>query len=318
MSEKESGLKRPIAFFKEVFQGFSRDDCPRLAAAIAYYTTFALPPLLVFIVLLLGLVVDGQQVQEVIGRQMQGIVGEQGAGQIREMTRSSGQLERGGSVLGSTLGLIVGIGALVFSASGAFLSLQSGLNTAWQVRPDPRQGGIRNFLFKRLISLGMVLGIAFLLLVTLAISGFVAAFGEFLGTLLPEGFSTVLLLLINSLISIGVFTLLFAAMFKILPDATVAWRDVWVGAAFTAFLFVVGMSLIGLYLGRGNPGSAFGAAGSLALILLWIYFTATIVLIGAEFTQVWVNRQGKQVRPEPGAVHFRVELVRDEEVGRSA
>ncbi|HEV7590806.1 MAG TPA: YihY/virulence factor BrkB family protein, partial [Longimicrobium sp.] len=179
--------------------------------------------------------------------------------------------------------------------------LQTALDRAWEVKPDPRAGGIKNFIFKRVLSLGMVLGIAFLLLVSLALSAMLTAVGGAIGALIP-GASAVVVGILQTVISLAVITLLFAAIFKVLPDAVIAWRDVWVGAFVTAVLFEVGKWAIGLYLGHSNPGKAYGAAGALAVILVWIYYTAMIVLFGAEFTQTWAVRRGSGIRPEEGAV----------------
>ena len=286
---------------------FGDDRCGSLAAAIAYYTAFALPPLLVFILLLLGLILDAREAQGLVAQQVEGLLGQQVAGQAQAMIQNANRVQPGSS----TIAVIVGLGALLFSASGAFLSLQEALNTAWEVRPDPSQGGIRSFLFKRLLPLGLVLTLAFLLLISLVISGFLAAFGGVLSSFLPGGFSGALLQGLNWVLSLGVLAGLFALMFRVLPDAEVAWADVWMGALFTALLFTVGKALIGLYLGRSSPGSVFGAAGSFALILIWIYYSALILLPGAEFTQVWAGRHGKTVRPEPGAVRFRMEMLPD-------
>ncbi len=298
MAEGKRGLKGLIGFFQKVFKEFGADRCPTLAAAISYYTAFALPPLLAFIILLVGAVVDPQEVQALISGQARGYLGERGVAQVQTMIQNANRIQPGSSAVA----LIVGIAALLFSASGAFLALQDALNTAWDVRPDPRRGGIRNFLFKRLLSLGLVLAIAFLLLLSLVVSGLLTAFGGILSALLPGGFSALLLQALNWLISFAVITLLFAAVLKILPDVQVGWGDVWVGALFTSLLFAIGKTLIGYYLGRANPASVFGAAGSFALILLWIYYSSLILLLGAEFTQVWARRRGKSALPQPGAV----------------
>jgi membrane protein len=197
---------------------------------------------------------------------------------------------------------IVGIGGLILGATGAFGQLQAALNRAWEVAPDPRQGGVRGFLVKRLFSFGMILSVAFLLLVSLVLSAALSAFSGTLGRMLPNGLSVTLLQVLNLTVSFLVITALFATIFKVLPDAKVAWRDVWVGAAVTALLFVVGKFLIGFYLGRSNPGQAFGAAGSLALLFAWVYYSAMILLFGAEFTQAWVERNGGSIAPQRGAV----------------
>jgi membrane protein len=155
---------------------------------------------------------------------------------------------------------------------------------------------------KRVFSFGMILGLAFLLLVSLVLSAALAAFGDSLGRMLPDGLSGSVLQAINFGVSFAVISLVFAAIFRVLPDARIRWRDVWVGAVATALLFVVGKSLIGIYLGRSNPGEVFGAAGSLALLLVWVYYSSMIVLFGAEFTQAWAERRGGGVVPQRGAV----------------
>ncbi len=195
---------------------------------------------------------------------------------------------------------VLSIIALILGATGAFGQLQAALNRAWEVAPDPQQGGLKAFLLKRVFSFGMILSVAFLLLVSLVLSAALSAFGDALGGMLPEGLSATLLQVLNQVVSFAVIAVLFAAIFKVLPDASVAWRDVWVGAAVTAFLFVVGKFLIGFYLGRSNPGEAFGAAGSLAVMLVWIYYSSMILLFGAEFTQAWAEQRGGGIAPERG------------------
>jgi membrane protein len=204
---------------------------------------------------------------------------------------------------------ILGVLALLFGATGAFGELQSGLNRAWEVKPDPRQGGIKSFVGKRILSLGLVLTIAFLLLVSMVLSAALSAFGDALGGLLG-GISGPLIQVIQLVVSLAVITALFALIYKVLPDAKVAWPDAWVGAGFTTALFVAGKYLIGLYLSKSDPGSSFGAAGALALIMVWIYYSAMIVYLGAEFTQAWATEKGREIVPEPGAVRVetRTEL----------
>jgi membrane protein len=211
-------------------------------------------------------------------------------------------------VSGTGLRLAMSVGGLLFGATGAFVSLQSALNRAWEVEPDPARGGVKNFLMKRLLSIGMMLVVAFLLLVSLALTAALSAAGGVIFGALPTVVSQVL----NFLLSFAVITLLFAAMFKVLPDAEVAWRDVWVGAVFTAALFTIGKFAIGFYIGTSNPGNAFGAAGALAVLFVWIYYAAIIVMLGAEFTQARVKQRGGRIEPEKGAVRVveRKEVVR--------
>jgi membrane protein len=222
------------------------------------------------------------------------MMGADGAEQVGTMMEQANQPE------GRGFRAIVGIVALILGATGAFMQLQNALNRAWDVEPDPDAGGIKNFIVKRVLSLGMIAGLAFLLLVSLALSAVISMAGDMVGEILP-GTSEPLLHLLNFALSFAVITVLFAAMFKVLPDARIAWKDVWVGGAATALLFMIGKFALGFYLGRSNPGEAYGAAGSLALILVWIYYASMIVLLGAEFTQVWAERRGGGIEPEAGA-----------------
>jgi membrane protein len=191
---------------------------------------------------------------------------------------------------------------LLFGATAAFASLQNALNRAWNVKPDPRRGQIRNFLAKRVFSFGVMITVGFMLLVSLSLTATLSALGTRLtsGLGIPEP----VLRVIDVALSFALVTLLFAAMFKLLPDAKIAWRDVVVGAVGTAIFFVLGKLAIGYYLGRSDPGSAYGAAGSLAIIMIWVYYTSMIVLFGAMFTRVWAERYGRGVHPEKGAVEF--------------
>lgn len=294
MSAQAGARKGVFGMLKDAVKDFSDDDCPRMAAALSYYTVFALPPLLILILLVAGAVFDPAQVQEALRTQMGSLMGSAGAEEIGTIID---QAERPG---GRGIKAVLGVGALLLGATGAFLQLQGALNRAWEVEPDPHAGGIRNFLFKRLLSLGMILGIAFLLLVSLALSAAVSAVGGFAGRLVP-GASEAILFLFDTVVTFLVVTGLFAAIFKVLPDARIAWRDVWVGAVVTAALFTIGKFALGVYLGRSNPGEAFGAAASLALVLVWIYYSSMIVLFGAEFTQQWAANRGSGIRPEEGA-----------------
>jgi membrane protein len=293
-------LKDHLALLKESAKGFVDDDCPTQAAALSYYTIFSLPPLLMVILLILGLLLDPQDIRGQLETQMATLMGPSATEQIRSILA---QLHAPGS--GGVLPTVLSIGALVLGATGAFGQLQAALNKAWEVAPDPNQGGIKAFLLKRVFSFGMILSVAFLLLVSLVISAALGAFGGALERFLPGGVSTVLLQVLNLVLSFAVITALFAAIFKVLPDATVAWRDVWVGAGVTALLFVIGKFLIGFYLGRSNPGQAFGAAGSLAVLFVWVYYSSMIMLFGAEFTQAWAVHRGSGIVPEQGAVRVR-------------
>jgi membrane protein len=282
---------------KDTINGFSEDDCPTMAAALSYYTVFSLPPLLVLLLAILGAVVDPRDIQGNIETQMREAMGPAGAGQVRTILAN---VDRPGA--GGMLPTVLSVIALLLGATGVFGQLQAALNKAWGVAPDPTKGGINNMLLKRMFGAGMVLGLAFILLVSLVVSAVLSAFGDRLGRFLPEGLSAPVLEAINFAGSLAVIALLFGAIFKILPDARIAWSDVRVGAVVTALLFVAGKFALGLYLGRSNPGEAFGAAGALALMLVWIYYSSMIVLLGAEFTQAWAEHRGRGITPERGAV----------------
>jgi membrane protein len=290
-------VRESFAIVRDSVKEFLDDDCQTQAAALSYYTIFSLPPLLVLILMLLGAVLDPQDIRGHLEAQLGGLMGATATEQIRNILEQARAPGAGGGVTA-----VLSVLALLLGATGAFGQLQAAINRSWEVAPDPDKGGIKQFLLKRVFSFGMILSIAFLLLVSLVLSAALTAFGGALGSMLPDGVSATLLQVVNQVLSLVVIAGLFAALFKVLPDARVAWRDVLVGGAATAVLFVLGKFLIGLYLGRSNPGEAFGAAGSLAVLLVWIYYSSMILLFGAEFTQLWAERRGQGIAPERGAI----------------
>lgn len=281
-----------VELMKQAGKEFFGNDCPQLAAALSYYTVFALAPLIALLLLIAGIIWNPQEVQNAIGYQIRDLMGAQASQEV--LTMVAHKDPTGGK---GPMATIIGLAMLIFGATGAFLQLQSALNRAWHVEPDPAQGGIKNFITKRVFSFGLILGIVFLLIVSLAVTAAVSAVTERFGGGLPE----TMVLVLEFVFAFVVVTFLFAAMFKILPDAEIAWRDVWVGAIVTTILFVIGKFLIGFYLGKSDPGSSFGSAGTLAVILIWIYYASHIVLFGAEFTQAWSEKFGRGIRPEQGA-----------------
>ncbi len=271
---------------------WSNDKAPRLGAALAYYTVFSLAPLLVVALAVVGLAFEQEAAEGSVYETMRELVGAEGARLIETMVERAG---RGGRGIWAT---ILGLSLLLFGATTVFAQLQDALNEIWRVKPKKRSGWW-SLLRSRLLSLGLVVGIGFLLLVSLMMSTMLAVVGNYLQNVLPGG--DTLWRLLNALISFGVITFLFAAIYKVLPDARIRWRDVMLGAAVTAFLFTVGKYLIGLYIGNSSFGSVYGAAGSLVVILVWVYYSAQIVFLGAEFTQVWARRHGRSIAPEPFA-----------------
>ena len=277
---------------KEAATDWSHDRAPRLGAALAYYTVFSLVPFLVVVIALIGLVFGQDAAESAILGQIADLVGEQSAAAIKDMIQRADKPSTG--LLATALAIVT----LLVGASGVFGQLQDALNTVWGV--EPKEGrGVWGFIKDRFLSFVAVLGTGFLLLVSLVLSSALSAAGKWFSGWLP--LPEAVLQLVNFAVSFVVITGLFALIFKVLPDAQVAWRDVWVGAALTAALFTIGKFALGLYLGKSDVGSAYGAAVSLVLVLVWVYYSAQIMLYGAEFTQVYANRLGERIVPAPDA-----------------
>jgi len=277
---------------KDTGRAWMEDKVPRLAAALAFYTILSAAPLLVIVLAIAGLAFhEDQKVRELVVGQLTNLLGDQGGEAIRTMIEHA---SRPGS---SILAMVDGVALLLVGASGVFAELQGSLNTIWGVAPKPGRG-IRGVIRDRFLSLVMVFGTCFLLLVTLVISAVLAALTDFVG-LAEVG---VVGEVVDFGVSLLVVTLLFAMIYKLLPDVRITWRDVWIGALATAFLFTVGELLIGLYLGRTSVGSAYGAAGSLVVFVIWVYYSGQILLLGAEFTKVYANRFGSHIQPAENAV----------------
>ena len=281
------------------------DRAQRIGAALAYYTIFALAPGLVIVMALAGLML-GPGAESQIIEQIRELIGEQGAAAIEATIRSARNETLGAT--GTALALI----PLVFGLWGVFGELQDGLNTIWGVTPKPGRR-IRDILKERFWSFAMVVGIGFVLLVSLVLSAWLAAVGTYVGSLLPAPATG--LEALNFVISFVVITGSFALIFKLLPDVRIAWRDVWLGAAVTSLFFTVGKFLIGLYLGKSAVASAYGAAGSLVIIVVWVYYSAQILLLGAEFTKVWTKRRGSGFVPEKTAVPVTQEARAEQGLG---
>jgi membrane protein len=284
-------------YLKRIIREFIDDDCSTKAAALAYFITFSLAPLLLIVIAVVGLVVGRQEVQGRLQEQIQNLVGSGAASQIQTMIQTASEHRQAGIT-----GAIVGFLTLLLGATTVFVQLQAALNGVWHVKPDPRASSIRNLITQRLLSFAMIIGIAFLLLVSLVVSATIAALGGMFKSMLPDDFSAPLLGAIDWTVSFVIVTILFAAVFKVLPDVVVEWRQVWAGATLTALLFTFGKTLIGLYLGKSGVASAYGAAGSLVILVFWIYYSSMIVLFGAEFTKVWAEAHGSRTEPKKGAI----------------
>lgn len=269
-------LRKSAGVLRQAIQDWMADRAPTIGAALAFYSVLSLAPLLVIAVALAALMFDAEQVQQHLLGEMRGMVGPEGAAAVGEMLKHAQQPAQG--LLATSLGLIT----LLFGASGVFGELQTAMNTIWKV-PPPKTG-VTTLIRERFLSFAMVLGTGFLLLVSLVLSAAIAALGKFVSGQFPV--VEPLLHLGSTLVTLVVATLLFAMIFKLLPDTFVPWRDVWEGAIFTALLFTAGKTLIALYLGKSGLASAYGAAGSLVVLIAWIYYSAQILLFGAELTHV--------------------------------
>ena len=280
-------------FLKTIFTKWFDDDPLQLAAALSYYTLLSLAPLLVISIAVAGFVFGREAAHNQIVGTIQGLIGHQSAEAVQAMIQAaSNRPERG---LVSTL---LGGMFLLFGAGGVVGQLQASLNAIWRVRTKPGTS-LQDFIRKRFISFAMVLGVGFLLLVSLAVSAFITGLTRFVGSLHES--LALMSHLFDVVISFALVTLLFAMIYKFLPDVEIHWKDVWIGAALTSILFDTGKFLIGFYLGNSGVTSVYGAAGSLITVLLWVYYSALIFFLGAEFTQVYASQYGSGVVPAANA-----------------
>ncbi len=286
-------IKTILDLFKETFAEWNKDKASRLAAALAYYTVFSLAPLLIIVIAIAGSVFGEEAARGEIVGQIRGLVGKDGAEVIQTAIENASKPTTG--AIASAISVVV----LFFGASGVFAELQDALNTVWEVQAKPERGLI-NVIRSRFLSFTMVLGVGFLLIVSLVASAALTALINFFGHLLP-GFDSVWHLA-NFILSFAITTLVFGLIYKVLPDVKIAWSDVWIGAVITSVLFSIGRFLLGLYLGNGSFGSTYGAAGSLVVVLAWVYYAAQILFFGAEFTQVYARRYGSQIVPARHAI----------------
>ena len=278
---------------KDTFSGWREDGVSQHAAALAYYTVFSLAPLLVIAVAVAGLAFGQEAAQGEIVGALGGMLGHDAASAIEEMVAAA-RKPSSGIIAG-----VAGVAALVFGATGVFAQLQESLDAIWEVKPKPDRG-FKGLLKARFLSFTMVLGIGFLLLVSLAVTAALSALGDWMGSSLPV--PELAMQAINVVLGLAVTTGLFAAIYKVLPDVEIGWRDVWVGAAVTSLLFTLGRLAIGVYLGKSGVSSAYGAAGSFAVILIWVYYSSQILFFGAEFTRVWAETYGSHILPDENAV----------------
>lgn len=287
---------RPKGFLgviRETFRSWSEDKAPRLAAALSYYTIFSIAPLLVLVIAIAGFIIgNNTAIRNEVINQIQQTVGAQGAQMVDTLITNTSKPRDG--IIASVIGVIM----LIFGATGVFNQLKDALNTIWEVAPK-KGGGIGGMLRQRLGGMVMILGLGFLLLVSLVISTALSVISAYFTNLL--GNSSVVSMVLNYAVQLLVITFIFAAILRGVPDVEIKWSDVWVGALVTAVLFLVGQFLISLYLSKASPGSTYGAAGSLVVLLLWLYYSAQILFLGAEFTQVYAKARGREIVPSANA-----------------
>jgi membrane protein len=309
--EEERNSKTPKSFFgnvfsllKQTFQEWLQDKAPQLGAALAYYTVFSLAPLVLVLLAIVGVIFrdDPAGAWNRITQQMSYFLDQSAVQVVQNIAQKAAQPGK------STIATIIGIVLALFGATGVFGQLQDALNTIWGVKAKPGLG-IWGFLRSRFLSFAMVAGICFLLLVSLAIEALLKAFSHYVQSVLPGGI--VVALIVYLVFDFAVVVLLFAMIFKFLPDVKIQWRDVWIGAVMTAILFGIGKWLLGFYLGSGAAGSAYGAASSLITLLLWVYYSSQILLFGAEFTQVYSQRAGRALKPSEYAVRIETKKIEE-------
>ena len=296
-TQAQGGPARRRSLLRETAREFHADRPMELAAAVSYYSLLSLAPIVLVTVAVMGLAFGREAVEGRIVLEMRGLVGESGAVVIQSVLSNASNPADG------WISLAIGVVTLLIGATTVFVQLQDALNRIWDVEAHPKKNAIWTFIEERLLSLAMVLGVGFLLLVSLIVSSALSALGDWFGG--SAATSPRLLQVVNTLLSLGVITLLFAMMFKFLPDAKVSWRHVWSGALTTAILFTVGKYLIGLYLGRASVGSAYGAAGSVVVVMVWVYYASLIFFFGAELTHVKSRRSLGTVVPTEHAVEAR-------------
>jgi membrane protein len=298
----ESFFENVFSLLKQTFQEWLQDKAPQLGAALAYYTVFSLAPLVLVVLAIVGVIFrhDPVGAWDKITQQMSYFLDPSAVQVVQNIAQKASQPGK------STIATIIGIALALFGASGVFGQLQDALNTIWGVKAKPG-AGIWGFLRSRFLSFAMVGGICFLLLVSLAVEALLKGFSHYVQSVLPGGI--VLALSVYLIFDFAVVVLLFALIFKFLPDVQIQWRDVWIGTVMTAILFGIGKWLLGFYLGSGAAASAYGAASSLITLLLWVYYSSQILLFGAEFTQVYAARAGREFEPDEYAVRVETKEI---------
>ncbi len=305
MSLKEFQWKDLFSLLKETYTEWNDDEPFRLSAAMSYYAIFSLPGLLLIVVTTAGYFLGEEAVQGELSNQINGMIGSDAAKSVEGMLTTIHQNQSSGWAT------IIGVITIVFGATGVFYQLQQSLNEIWEVKTK-KDEGIRKIVVDRVTSFGVILIVGFLLLISLVLTAALSLLSNILQRHLPD-FLIYVFYLLEFLLSFGIITLLFAAIYKVLPDVKIGWKTVWIGAVVTAALFVLGKFALGFYFGKSDPGSAYGAAGSLILILLWVSYSCLILFFGAEFTKVYARRYGHNIEPSSHAERTASFVLRHQE-----
>jgi membrane protein len=287
-------LRSTISILKETFSNFLSDRGFKLSASLSYYTIFSIAPLLLLIISLAGYFFGEDAIKGKIFSELNGMLGNEAAAQIQEIIKN---LQLSGE---TNFALAIGAGTLIFAATTVFGEIQDSMNIIWKLKVKPKRGWLK-FIKDRLQSSSIILGLGFLMIVLLMVNGILVALNQWLINYFPE-ITIVVFQILNVILSFGVMTILFGTIFKVLPDAHISWKEVRTGAFFTACLFMLGRYLISFYIQTTNTGLAYGAAGSIIVILVWVYYTAAILYIGAQFTRAYANFMGIRIRPASYAV----------------
>lgn len=291
-----SWFKKNFSILKASFKAFNDDRALKMSAALAYYTVFSMAPLLMILISAASIFYGKEAIQNKVFEELNGLLGNDAALKIQEILQ---KITLSGD---STAAIIIGIVTLFIGATGVFLEIQDSINQIWRVKAKPKKGW-QKLLINRFISFSMIISLGFLLIVSLIINGIILALSAKLTQYFPE-VTVIVVQIINSTLTFAVLAILFGIIFKYLPDVEISWKDIRVGAIFTAVLFTIGRYVIGIYIEKVGPGSAYGAAGSLIIILVWVYYTSAILYFGAEFTQVYAECYGGKIRPASYAVHI--------------
>jgi membrane protein len=289
------------SILKDTFNGFIDDNAMRLGASLSYYTLFSLAPMLLIIISLGGIFFGREAVQGQVYEQIKGLIGSDAAKQVQEILKNA---QRSGQ---STWAAVVGVITLLIGATGTFAEIQDAINFIWGLKAKPKNG-ITKYLMTRFLSFSLIVSLGFLLLVSLVVNAVLNTFSQKVELLFSDA-TIYIFWVLNLLVVWGVITLLFTVIFKVLPDGKIKWKDAFVGAGFTSLLFMVGKYAIGLYLGNSSVGTTYGAAGSVVIILLWVYYSALILYFGAEFTKAYTNFYGRSIQPNK-YTDFRSETVK--------